>query len=278
MTEFSVIDAHQHCWELENTQWPTPDLVDIYRTFSAADYLAASVEAGAVGSVLVQTQPNTADTDFLLIEADTYRHVLGVVGWVDLSAADAPAQLTLRVRHPAFCGVRPMLQGLPEDDWILRPACAQALSALTDLKLCFDALVYPRHLPYIEELARGYPELSICINHGAKPDIAASEWQSWYALLARLVALPNVFCKLSGLATEAPVGAQLAVVRPYAEAILTLFGPQKVIWGSDWPVLNMASTYPEWLAYCRQLVQSLAPDAEAAIFRDNAIRFYGLSN
>lgn len=276
MTEYAAIDAHQHCWELANTQWPTPELGGIYRDFSAQDYLAASVEADAVGSVLVQTQPNVADTDYLLAEADTHRHVLGVVGWVDLTAVDAQAQLARRARHPAFCGVRPMLQAMPDDDWIVRPECEAALAALAELKLCFDALVYSRHLPYIETLAQRHPDLPIVLNHGAKPGIAVGEWQAWYAAIARLAALPNVYCKLSGLATEAPNGADLSTVRPYAEAILTLFGPQRVMWGSDWPVVNLASTYCEWLAYCRQLVQSFTPGAEKTIFRDNAIRFYGL--
>ncbi|UTF59155.1 amidohydrolase [Gilvimarinus sp. DA14] len=276
MPDFALVDAHQHAWELANTQWPTPELGEIYRDFSAADYLTASAEAGAVASVLVQSQPHAADTDYLLAEADAYRHVVGVVGWVDLAAADAREQLTLRARHPAFCGVRPMLQALPEDDWILRPECAAGLAALSEHKLCFDALVYPRHLRHIETLALAHPELSIVLDHGAKPDIAGGEWQHWYQLMVRLAALPNVHCKLSGLITEAPAESQLSVVRPYAEAILTLFGPRRVIWGSDWPVLNLASNYREWLVYCRQLVQSFAPGAEKAIFRDNAIALYRL--
>ncbi len=276
MAEFALIDAHQHCWQLANTEWPMPDLAAIYRDFGPSDFLAASAGTNVAGSVLVQSQPTSADTDYLLAQADAYPHILGVVGWIDLAAADAVQEIARRSAHPAFCGVRPMLQALPEDDWITRPECAQALQALVRHNLCFDALVLERHLPYIEQIAVRHPDLAIVLDHGAKPDIAAGQWHSWHAALARLAALPNVHCKLSGLVTEARPGAPLAEVQPYAQAILDLFGFHRVLWGSDWPVLNLASNYDQWLAYCKQLVQLFTKDSQAAIMRHNAVAFYGL--
>ena len=276
MSEFAIIDAHQHCWQLANTRWPTPDLATIYRDFGPPDFLAACAGGKVAGSVLVQSQPTAADTDYLLAQAEAHPHILGVVGWIDLAADDAPEQIARRAAHPAFCGVRPMLQALPDDAWIAGPQCDAGLEALAAHKLCFDALICSRHLPYIERIAIRHPNLSIVLDHGAKPDIAAGQWHPWHQGLSRLAALPNVWCKLSGLITEARAGADMAAVQPYAEAILQLFGPRRVIWGSDWPVLNLATSYDQWLAYCKQLVQLFTKDSQAAILRDNAVAFYDL--
>lgn len=276
MAELAMIDAHQHCWQIDAVQWPTPELEPIYRDCTPEDFAAASRSWGIAGSVLVQSQPETTDTDYLLALAKRHQHVLGVVGWVALEADNAPEEIARRAREPAFCGIRPMLQNLPEDDWIMRPELAPALQALCEHGLSFDALVYPRHLPAIRRLAERYPALPIVLDHAAKPAIRSGQWADWHGPLAQLAAANNVCCKLSGLVTEASPGAELDRTLPYMEAVLRLFGPDRVIWGSDWPVVNLASNYGDWLQLCRKTVRKLVPEAESAIFCDNARRFYGL--
>lgn len=269
------IDAHQHCWRLADAEWPTPELEPIYRDFSPDDF---AVAAGAdVASVLVQSQPNEQDTDYLLALADRYPHILGVVGWVDLTHPQACQRLAHFAGHKKFRGVRPMLQALQNDRWILQDSIAPALAFLADRQLCFDALVFERHLPHIASVAEQHPNLRIVIDHGAKPDIAAGEWTGWYGAMVQVAAHNNVYCKLSGLITEAAPGAPLACVSHYAEAILQLFGPDRVLWGSDWPVLNLASDYHQWHEFARNLVKSFYSSAEKAIFCDNAVEFYGLT-
>lgn len=271
---YTVIDAHQHCWRLDQATWPTPDLTAIYRDFLPGDFLQA---AGAgVGSVLVQSQPNERDTDFLLALAAQHAHILGVVGWVDLAHGSAVKRLEDYAERPAFKGVRPMLQCLEDDQWILKKSLKPALNALVDLGLTFDALVYSRHLQAITTLAERYPTLRIVIDHGAKPCIAEAEWDSWYHKLECLAGAPNVYCKLSGLVTEAGEGASLAQTRAYGDALWQLFGPRRLMWGSDWPVLNLASNYGDWQAFAREMIESADLAAIDAIFCDNARAFYRL--
>ncbi|MDO3384944.1 amidohydrolase family protein [Gilvimarinus sp. SDUM040013] len=271
---WSCIDAHQHCWQLATAEWPTSELEPIYRDFSPLDFAAAA--GPDVASVLVQSQPTEQDTEYLLNLARAHRSVLGVVGWVNLAESNAVQRLEHFARDRLLRGVRPMLQGLQNDRWILQDAIAPALDALVRLDLCFDALVFTRHLPHILALADQYPNLRIVIDHSAKPDIAGGEWTQWYGHLVPLAARSNVYCKLSGLITEAAPGASLAVVTHYAEAVLNLFGSERVLWGSDWPVLNLASEYRQWHDFCQKLVKSFDSSAEKAIFCDNAIKVYGL--
>ncbi len=271
-----IIDAHQHFWLLKDRagQWPPPSLGAIYRDFLPDDLLPLLEKAGVSGTVLVQTMETAADTDFMLDLADRHGFIKGVVGWVDMKAADAPAQINRRAAHPGFKAVRPMLQGITDIGWIDDPALDPAVITLIDNGLVFDALVLPPHLPYLLTFATRYPTLPIVIDHGAKPLIATGHYSAWRRDMAALAELPNVHCKLSGLLTER--GEQKPEsVRPYAETILELFGPDRVIFGSDWPVLRLAGDYQQWLDFCREIIP--APHHEA-IFGGNAVRFYSLSD
>lgn len=277
MTEsfpWSWVDAHQHNWRLADTQWPTPDLVPIYRDFTPEDFLQAAGDR--VASVLIQSQPTEADTRYLLDLAHRCRHILGVVGWVDLAGADAGERLRYFAGDALFKGVRPMLQNLPDERWILQPSIAPALEVMSELGLCFDALIYPGHLPYIRELAERHPGLRIVLDHGAKPDIAGGDWSGWYGMMAGVASCDNIYCKLSGLITEAGPEADLSCTEAYARAIIELFGPHRVLWGSDWPVVNLASDYCHWHEFAKKLVNSVDPSAEKAVFCDNSVEFYGL--
>lgn len=266
------IDAHQHFWLLKDRagEWPPPELSEIYRDFMPAD-LQPHLQAAAVdGTILVQTMERTEDTDFMLALADQHDFIKGVVGWVDLSAPDAPKQIAMRAAHPKLKGLRPMLQDLPDDDWIADERLDSALDAMMEHTLAFDALVKPRHLKGLLKRVERHPGLRVVIDHGAKPEIADGRFIEWQKDMAALSAHQTVHCKLSGLLTEA--GAQKPeALRPYIETIFDLFGAERVLWGSDWPVLGLAGHYAGWLGLCEAIVPQ---QHHAAVFGANAAKFY----
>lgn len=268
------IDAHQHFWRIADRagQWPPPSLAPIHRDFLPEDMEPLLAAAGIDGTVLVQTMENEADTTFMLEVATRHSFIKGVVGWTDLKAADAPSAIERLARNTALKGFRPMLQDIADDGWIADPALAPAIEGMIAHDLAFDALVLPRHLGPLLTFARSHPRLRIVVDHGAKPPVAEGRFTGWRAAMADLAALPNVSCKLSGLLTEA--GEQRPeAVRPYAETILELFGPARLIWGSDWPVLRLAGDYQAWFEQSRAIV----PAADhAAVFGANAAAFYRL--
>ena len=275
------IDAHQHFWKLADRvgHWPPAALAAIHRDFGPADLQAALAAARITGTVLVQSLPTLADTHGLLDIAGRTDFVLGVVGWVDLLADDAPAQIAELARHRKLKGLRPMLHDLPDTEWITNAALDPALRAMQDHALVFDALVRPRHLGALLALARRHPALQIVIDHAAKPEIARGRLEPWRSEMSSLAALPQVHCKLSGLLTEAGTQPTAHALGPYVEHLLDSFGPQRLIWGSDWPVLELAADYAAWWSMANAMCQAHAGmDAEGmtAIFGGNARRLYQL--
>ncbi|WP_326535740.1 amidohydrolase family protein [Pseudorhodoferax sp.] len=272
-----MIDAHFHIWRLDRGDygWLTPALGPIHRDVQLSDWRAVSQPCGVQGGVLVQAAPTAAETAFLLHEAAQAPEVLGVVGWVDLLAADAPARIEALARQPRLRGLRPMLQDIADPDWVLQPALASALQAMARCGLVFDALVQPRHLPRILRLAARYPDLRIVVDHGAKPAIPgdAAGWAAWTDGLQALARDTAAFCKLSGLWTEAAPGAPAQALERHARWLVQCFGPARCLWGSDWPVLELAGRYDAWLAAARHWV---APGDWPAVFEHTARRAYGL--
>ena len=271
-----TVDAHFHCWQLARGDygWLTPALAPIYRDVAVSDWQAQSMPHGVTGGVLVQAAPTEAETAFLLAQADAHPAVLGVVGWVDLAASDAPARIENLVRHPRLKGLRPMLQDIDDPQWILQPSLAPALQAMVEAGLVFDALVKPAHLAPLLTLAGRHPDLCIVIDHAGKPDIAAGQWQPWADGMARLALQTGVYCKLSGLLTEA--GPAPGAVQPWAAHVLACFGADRLVWGSDWPVLESAGSYAQWWAETRQLLNHLSLQAQRAVMDGNARRLYRL--
>jgi L-fuconolactonase len=270
------IDAHQHFWLMKDRQgqWPPPSLEAIYRDFSPQD-LKPLLDAQPIdGTVLVQTMESQADTAYMLDLAANNSFIKGVVGWTDLKAPGAVEAIKALSANPLLKGFRPMLQGLEDDNWIDDPALDPAIGAMIACSLVFDALVLPRHLPTLFKFVSRHPDLPVIIDHGAKPWIATGHYCEWRQNMAALAGLPNVSCKLSGLLTEAGDQKPQAV-RPYAETILELFGPSRVIWGSDWPVLRLAGDYAGWLEMCRDIVPQQHHDA---VFGGNAVSFYNLTD
>ena len=271
------IDAHQHFWQLAARagSWPPPSLAAIHRDFAPADLAPLLAAHGIAGTVLVQSLPSAADTDYLLALAAKTSFIRAVVGWTDLLAPDAAAAIARLASYGKLKGLRPMLQDLDDDQWIANPALAPALAAMVEQGLRLDALVLPRHLPGLLHCARAYPQLAIVIDHAAKPPIAHAAFGTWREDMALLAALPNVHCKLSGLVTEARPGWNVDDLRPYAAHVLDVFGSRRVIWGSDWPVVDLAGGYAAWLAASEALLAHVGQEDRDDIFGRNACRFYG---
>jgi L-fuconolactonase len=273
------VDAHHHLWHIDRGDygWLTPGLGPIYRDFAQADFEPLLACAGITATVLVQAAPTVAETQYLLQAAHASRGIVrGVVGWVDLAADDAVAQLEMLARDPLVKSIRPMLQDLADPEWILRPEVGAALAALPRLGLRFDALVKPLNLPALLRLTEQQPGLAVVVDHGAKPDIANRGWEPWASRIAAVARNPRVHCKLSGLVTEAGEGWTTDSLLRYVDHLLACFGPQRLLWGSDWPVVLLGGGYARWLEATGILLRDLDPASRTAILGGNAVRFYGL--
>jgi L-fuconolactonase len=275
------IDAHQHFWDplRGDYGWLTPELQTLYRVFGPADLKPLREAVRVARTVVVQAAPTVDETRYLLDLARDDESIAGIVGWVPLDAPNSVELIDELAREPKLKGVRPMLQDLPDDRWIENPALAPAVHALIKNDLAFDALIFSRHVPSLKVFAARFPELRIVVDHGAKPQIKDGQvvWQSWADGIAELAALPQrLLCKLSGLATEAAPGWSVATLKPYVDHLLDCFGPERLMWGSDWPVLNLNGNYTQWFDAARQLTADLDASAQQAIFGDTAREFYRL--
>jgi L-fuconolactonase len=269
-----VIDAHVHLWRLNRhgCTWPGADLPALYRDFTTDDLWPVLAGTGVARVILVQSQQDEAESQWLLSLAAADARIAGVIGWVDLRIDDAVARIDrLRAGGP-LVGLRPMVQDLG-DDWYDDPAIDDVLAFMACEGLVLDALVRPRHLPALTRLAERHPALSIIIDHAAKP-IDGLIVPDWSAAMEGLAALPEVACKLSGLVTELRQEAVDAEVLPVIGRLCDWFGTDRLIWGSDWPVLTLRQGYDEWLMLARGAIPS---GSHAAVFGDNAARIYRLA-
>lgn len=285
------VDSHQHFWRPARGDYAwlradDPALAPLVRDLLPAQLQPMLQAHDVARTVLVQAADSVAETEFLLDLAARHDFIGGVVGWVDLGRADAAATLERWARHPKFKGVRPMLQDLPDVDWIARVPHSDAVRALVRLGLRFDALVKPQHLQSLLRFLRAWPELPVVIDHAAKPQLAQgwdADWVNvWRQHLGDIAALPQVSCKFSGLVTEmAPVArasaaSTIGALRPVWDALLRWFGPARLMWGSDWPVLTLAGDYAGWVAASDALIGELPAADQANVSRGNAERFYGI--
>ena len=199
-----------------------------------------------------------------------------MVCWIDISAANAPDVLHDLAQDPLLRGIRPMLQEIADVEWVLQPKLAPALRAVTALDLSFDLLVRPAHLKAAHTLLVRHPDLRAIVDHGGKPDIAGGLWQPWADDMRHIGRDTSAYCKLSGLVTEAHVGWKTSDLLRYADHLLECFGAERLVWGSDWPVMLLNASYAGWLAAARQFVASQSAALQSAILNDNAIRYYRL--
>jgi L-fuconolactonase len=274
------VDSHQHFWkrELGYYNWLTEDMGAIYKDFSADDLRPLLKKSSIDRTVLVQAAPDIAETKYMLSLAETTDFIAGVVGWVDMQSIDAPYHLANLSRSPYFKGIRPMIQDINDDDWMLKEELSAAFFTLMQLGLCFDALVKPRHLKALFTLAQRYPTLKIVIDHAAKPDIAGQQFEQWAADIEALAQLNNVYCKLSGLVTEAGHNPDFDCLIPYMQHLLTTFTASRLMWGSDWPVLNLATDYSQWISLTEAFLCSICPEQQTQIWSQSAIKFYNLED
>jgi L-fuconolactonase len=271
------VDSHHHVWRIARGDygWLTRDL-PIYRDYLLEDLRPLLGDITA--TVLVQAAPTEAETAFLLDVAKASAGLVrGVVGWTDFTHLDAPARIAALAHEPLLKGLRPMLQDITETDWILRPDVQPAIAALIDAGLRFDALIQPRHLPALLQLCQYHPSLPLVIDHAAKPAIAAGTWQPWADDIARVARHTPALCKLSGLGTEARHDWSVDDIRRYVDHIVACFGPERLMWGSDWPVVNLAGGLEYWRQTSVTLLAGLSERGRDAILGGTAVEFYRLT-
>ncbi|GFZ79560.1 hydrolase [Paenibacillus marchantiophytorum] len=273
------IDAHQHYWLTERGDygWLTPEQGILFANYMPEQLADAGQRHHFEHTIVVQAAPTVAETEFLLSLYEEHDSIAGVVGWLDLDSPQFPEQYAKLRKHQGFVGFRPMLQDL-EDDWILRPRVLDHLKRVIEDEFPLDLQLRPRHLPYILELLRKFPTLRAVVDHAAKPFIAAGLIEPWKSQLAELAAFPHIMCKLSGLVIEANHPAwRWEDLAPYVHAVVDIFGPDRIMFGSDWPVCLLASSYDEvYEALLQALPAHLSEEAHLALFGDNAARFYGV--
>jgi L-fuconolactonase len=271
-----IVDAHQHFWRLARGDygWISRDDRTLYRDYGPADLEPHLAQHGIDATILVQAAPTAAETDFLLEVAASTPWAKGVVGWADLAHQDVQNTLVRMAENPLLVGLRPMVQDIADNDWLLRPELDPAFRTLVDLGLAFDALVLPRHLSRLAVLLERYPSLQVVVDHGAKPPISEGRLEPWAADMARVAAHPNAVCKLSGLVTEAGPNWRVNDLRPFVAHLLASFGPDRLIWGSDWPVVNGAGGYEHWWQATNELLGALGPSERAGVLGGNAARVY----
>jgi L-fuconolactonase len=271
-----IVDAHQHFWDPARGDygWLTPDN-PIHRVFSADDLRPLMAQAGVNATIIVQAAPTPAESDYMLGIARNTPWILGVVGWIDLESADAVKKVQRRAGDPLFLGVRPMLQDLADPNWILQAKLAPALNAIATEGLVFDALVLSHQIAAIAELAKRHPQLSIVLDHAAKPPFGdRGAMAKWASEIERLAALPNVTCKVSGLLTELMAGGSRDDIVQAIGMLFDLFGRDRLLWGSDWPVLTLAGDYQNWFELAREAIAARDSSAIPAIMGGNALRIY----
>lgn len=273
------VDAHQHVWQIARGDygWLTPALGEIYRDFSLDDLRPHLARYSIGATVLVQAAPTEAETRFMLkVARGSGGLVRGVVGWADMLAPGAPERIATLASDSLLRGLRPMLQDIPDTGWILDRRLDPAWRAMREHGLRFDALVRPRHLPNLCRLLDRHPDLPVVIDHGAKPEIAKAVREPWARDLAAVARDSRVLCKVSGLVTESGPDWQIGDLKPYVDHLLDCFGPSRLMWGSDWPVVNRAGGYERWREASDVLLSGLSSEECARINGLNAAAFYGI--
>lgn len=274
------IDSHQHYWKADrgDYHWMTPQVPVLHRDYLPADLRPSLMQHNIQKTIVVQAAQTLAETDFLLDLAATDDSIAGVVGWLDMESPDFPQQFEQYRKCAKFIGVRPMLQDIPDDEWILRPQVLSSLGFIAEADFPFEFLTYPRHLPFVLQVLERVPKLRAVIDHISKPEIRAGKLEPWKSWIAQVARHENLYCKLSGMVTEADHKHWSADdLRPYVEHVMECFGPDRVMFGSDWPVCLLAGSYDQVIAVLEELLSStLNEDAMQKIFGTNAARFYKL--
>lgn len=272
------IDAHHHCWQYDAQRhsWIDESMQVIQRDFFPEDLAPALAENGVVGTIMVQVEMDEADNNFSITQAENHPFIKGIVGWIDLLAPDLTSQLTQWKAKPLMKGFRHIAQAEP-DDFLARPEVIKGIEHLGKHGFTYDILIKPPQLNAALTLVHALPDQPFVIDHIAKPYIAAGEIDAWKAGMQQIAKNKNVFCKISGMVTEADWRTwNYEQLQPYLDTVLEIFGPDRLMFGSDWPVCLVASSYTQWVQTVDCFVSTLSVTEQEAIWHNNATRFYHL--
>ncbi len=277
----TMIDSHQHFWQRSlpfNYGWlGNPALARINRDFLPEDLIPHLQAIGIAQSIFVQTQHNVAENRWVLGLAEKHDFIAGIVGWVDLASPDCERQLMEFKGNPKFLGIRHVTQDEPDDDFIIRPEIVRGLKVLEKHGVPFDLLFYVKHLKHAATLGQMLPNLPMVINHLAKPRIKVQALDDWLPQFKAAAKCPNIVCKLSGLITEADWQKwKPADLKPYVSAALEHFGPERCMYGSDWPVSELAGSYERVFGALKEALGPISAEDTKKIFEETARRFYQL--
>jgi len=275
------IDAHQHFWiyNREEYSWISDSMKVLRNDFLPADLLPLLKQSGFDGSIAVQARQSLEETRWLLKLAGEYDFIKGVVGWIDLCSGDAENQIAEFASDPKFVGVRHVLQDEPDDLFMLKDSFLKGISLLKRFNLIYELLILPGHLPYAIQLVNKFPDQKFVLDHIAKPLIRDKVLSPWKEGIQELAMPPNVFCKLSGMVTEASwKGWSKSDFDPYLDVVIDSFGPSRLMTGSDWPVCTIASGYKNTLQIVIDYIGSKSPGDMELILGRNAERLYNLKS
>lgn len=273
------LDAHQHFWRYNPQEYPwmSDEMPALKQDYLPDDLQPLLQAIGFDGSVVVQARQNLAETDWLLELADQYDFIKGVVGWVDLRSPEVRRQLERYAPHPKLRGVRHVVHDEPDDEFMLRPDFQRGIAALKEFNLTYDLLLFPRHLPVAVKVVERFPEQPFVVDHIAKPEIKHQRLSPWKEDLQALARYEQVMCKLSGMVTETHWGQwQPKDFRPYLDIVVNVFGPRRVMIGSDWPVCTLSGRYQQVMDIVLTYAQQFPADVQAGMLGDNCARFYGI--
>jgi L-fuconolactonase len=272
-----VIDSHQHFWRYDpgRDTWITDEMAVLKRDFMLREFASLREANGVDASIAVQADQSESETLYLLNLAEHSQHIAGVVGWVDLRSGDLHDRLRHFAQFENLLGFRHIAQAEPDERFLVRPDFVRGLARLPEFGFTYDILIYPKQLPAAIELASRLPEQPFVLDHAAKPLIKSGVLEPWASQIRTLAQNRNVFCKLSGLVTEAHWKQwQAADIHPYLDVLFEAFGPERLMFGSDWPVCLLAASYRQVKQLIEAYIESNAPQHKEKIFGANAARFY----
>jgi L-fuconolactonase len=276
-----IIDAHQHFWHYDPVRhgWITDAMAILRRDFVPQDLEPELARNGVDGCVLVQVEQSERETEFLLQLADRSKKIAGVVGWIDLASSDIVEKLKQYARFKKLRGFRHIVQDEPDDRFLLRQEILRGIKALSDFGYTYDILIYPKQLPAALELVSRLPDQKFVVDHLAKPIIRQNILEPWASQMRAIAKYPNVYCKVSGLVTEAKWESwKEKDFRPYLDVTCEAFGAKRLMFGSDWPVCLLAGNYSRVKQLVEGYLQNFSSHEREQIFGGTATQFYGLEN
>ncbi|MBE7555951.1 MAG: amidohydrolase family protein [Anaerolineales bacterium] len=274
------IDSHQHFWHynLAEYGWMTDSMAVLKKDFLPEDLAPFLKQAGFQGTVAVQARQNLQETEWLLELAGQHDFIKGVVGWVDLRSPHVRSQLETCTRHPELKGIRHVVHDEPDDYFMLLPEFLAGLALLAEFNLTYDLLLFPRHLPIAVEVVKQFPDQRFVVDHIAKPFIRTKTISPWDSDMRELAKFENVYCKVSGMVTEAAWGLwAVADFYPYLDIVFDCFGPDRLMFGSDWPVCTLSGAYADVARIVQEYLQQFPGEIQEKILGRNAVRFYNLT-